>query len=64
MTYDTWKTTNPDDESLGEPPPCERGWPAFYHPRYPSGDCTICGALCTEDCKHPLAIGEWAPKEG
>lgn len=52
---------DPADEFLGpEPPPCERGYPGrvHMHPRFPSGDCTECGALCTEGCKHPLATGE------
>jgi hypothetical protein len=43
-----------------EPPPCKLGYYyASNHPRFPSGDCSICGALCTEGCKHPLAVGEW-----
>lgn len=65
MNYDNWKTTNPEDEWLGpEPPPCERGYkPIHNHPRWPSGDCIICGALCTQSCKHPLAVGEWKPYE-
>lgn len=47
------------------PPPCERGYAhSHLHPRFPSGDCVVCGALCTEGCKHELAIGEWAPEEG
>jgi hypothetical protein len=49
------------------PPPCERGYPqgqGHLHPRFPSGDCGICGALCTEGCKHELAVGEYAPREG
>jgi hypothetical protein len=40
-----------------EPPPCERPFQRgeiHKHPRYPSGDCVNCGAMCTEDCKHPL----------
>ena len=63
MGYDTWKATNPADEFLGpEPPPCQRNYPRgpYEHPRYPSGDCSVCGALCTQGCKHPLAVGEWA----
>jgi hypothetical protein len=35
-------------------PPCERAYPqgeGHRHPRFPSGDCVICGALCTEGCK-------------
>jgi len=57
MSYDTWRTTNPADEFLGpEPPPCERGYAQSHqHPRFPSGDCVVCGALCTEGCKHELA---------
>ena len=38
-----------------KPPPCEQPYaPGFghQHPRFPSGDCVICGALCTEGCKH------------
>jgi hypothetical protein len=47
-------------ETAGEgPPPCELSYVGhlYDHPRYPSGDCVVCGALCTEDCKHPLYIG-------
>lgn len=36
-------------------PPCERPFPfggTRQHPRFPSGDCVVCGALCTEGCKH------------
>lgn len=60
-----WDEPAAEDEG-GEPPPCERGYPLgqqHLHPRFPSGDCVICGALCTEGCKHELAIGEWAPRE-
>lgn len=68
MTYDHWKTTNPEDEFLGpEPPPCERGYPVgsiHKHPRYPSGHCVECGAEAHEGCKHELAVGEFEPKEG
>lgn len=49
------------------PPPCELPYPRFEqhrHPRFPSGDCVVCGALCTEGCKHELAVGEYAPREG
>lgn len=56
MTYDHWKTTNLADERLGpQPPPCERHYGPGHthlHPRFPSGDCTECGAFCTEACKH------------
>ena len=31
-------------------PPCER-YP-YQQTRFPSGDCVVCGALCTEGCKH------------
>lgn len=54
---------SPAEKELG-PPPCEQPVKhAFQHPRFPSGDCVICGALCTEGCKHELAVGEWAPRE-
>jgi len=55
---------DPADEFNGtEPPPCEWNYDAgriHQHPRWPSGDCTECGALANEKCKHPLAVGEWA----
>jgi hypothetical protein len=52
VTYDTWKTTNPDDEFLGpEPLPCERGYAdPRRHPRYPSGHCVECGAQPNQSC--------------
>lgn len=54
MTYDNWKTTNPDDERLGlEPPPCERPVPRFQqhmHPRFPSGYCVVCAAEAHQGC--------------
>jgi hypothetical protein len=36
------------------PPPCELSYAdrVHDHPRFPSGDCVVCGALCTEICKH------------
>jgi hypothetical protein len=59
MTYDTWKATDSADDLLGpEPPPCELYYPPerqHQHPRYPSGDCVKCGALCTEGCQYPTA---------
>lgn len=39
------------------PPPCERSGgftPPSRHPRFPSGDCVVCGALCTQRCQHEL----------
>ncbi len=53
-TYDDWKTTDPNDRFLGpEPPPCEQSYRHEWdHPRFPSGDCRVCGAMCTEGCKH------------
>lgn len=41
-------------EDRPAPPPCERSYAGHVHdhPRFPSGDCTACGALCTEGCKH------------
>ena len=71
MTYDQWKTRCPEDEFSGDefsenmPPPCELPYAGrmWAHPRYPSGDCVECGALCTESCKHKLAVGEWEPEE-
>jgi hypothetical protein len=55
MNYDNWKTTNPDDETLGpEPPPCQRPVEAggvHKHPRYPSGYCVVCGALPEQGCQ-------------
>jgi hypothetical protein len=67
MTYDHWKTTNPADDELGpEPPPCERSYAGRtnQHPRFPSGYCVECGAEAHEGCKDPLAVGEYAPREG
>lgn len=56
MTYDTWKTTNPNDKFLGpEPPPCELPWPKGrpeLHCRYPSGHCVVCGAEPHQSCQH------------
>lgn len=55
------------DDIEQEPPPCERGYPlggAQQHPRFPSGYCVICGAEAHEGCKHELAVGDFAPKEG
>ena len=48
MSYDSWKTRNPDDETLGpEPPPCyEQG-----SERRRVGICDICGAGNFEVCK-------------
>ena len=46
MTYDTWKTTNPDDEFLGPDPddlPC--CWEKF------SGICMRCGAGPDDECE-------------
>jgi hypothetical protein len=55
---------DPIEEAGTEPPPCERRFERLnQHPRFPSGDCMICGALCTESCKHELAVGEWQPEE-
>jgi len=53
-------------ETAPKPPPCEISYAGriHQHPRFPSGDCVICGALCTEGCKHALAVGEYAPREG
>ena len=57
---------DPIEEAGPEPPPCERSYAGrlHEHPRFPSGDCVECGALCTEGCKHILAVGEWEPIEG
>ena len=47
----------PDEQLKHEPPPCERPFQRgeiHKHPRYPSGDCVNCGAMCTEGCKHEL----------
>ncbi len=43
MTYDTWKTTNPNDEHMDEDRPCM--WEAF------SGVCMICGAGIDDECE-------------
>jgi hypothetical protein len=67
MTYDEWKTTNPADAELGPAaPPCHQNYAGrlHLHPRWPSGDCLLCGALCTETCKHPLAAGESEDMDG
>jgi hypothetical protein len=65
---DAWGwSRDPIEESGTPPPPCELPYPrgqTHLHPRFPSGDCVVCGALCTEGCKHVLAVGEWAPAEG
>ena len=52
---------DPIEEAGTPPPPCELSYAGrvHQHPRFPSGDCVICGALCTEGCKHVLAVGEW-----
>jgi hypothetical protein len=42
MTYDNWKTTNPDDERLEDELPC--CWEKF------SGICMICGAGPDDPC--------------
>jgi hypothetical protein len=42
MTYDTWKTTNPEDEQIGDPP-CK-------HETF-SGVCMVCGAGPDEECE-------------
>jgi hypothetical protein len=57
---------DPIEEAGSEPPTCELNYAPHlhHHPRYPSGDCVICGALYTEGCKHWLAVGEWTPLEG
>jgi hypothetical protein len=48
--------------SLYSVPPCERPYSASHlHPRFPSGDCVACGALCTQGCKHPNAEPEREP---
>lgn len=35
-------------------PPCEHSFRGrlHHHPRWPSGDCVVCGALATEDCQY------------
>lgn len=33
-------------------------------PAFRVGYCVECGAEAHEGCKDPLAVGEWAPKEG
>lgn len=43
MSYDTWKTTNPDDERMGEDRPCK--WEKF------SGICMVCGAGPNDECE-------------
>jgi hypothetical protein len=45
---------DPIEEAGPEPPPCEWNYAGkrWQHPRYPSGDCVVCGALNTEGCKH------------
>ncbi len=56
MTFDSWKATNPDDETLGpEPPPCMRPTKpgeAYKHARYPSGWCVACGAAPEQGCRY------------
>ena len=43
MTYDTWKTTNPDDENRDGELPCD--WEKF------SGVCLVCGAGIDDECE-------------
>jgi len=45
MTYDTWKTTNPEDEQPDNDP----GKPPCKHETY-SGVCMVCGAGLGEPC--------------
>jgi len=55
---------DPIEEAGPEAPPCQLGYArSNQHPRFPSGDCVICGALCTEGCKHVLAVSEYAEDE-
>ena len=57
MTFDSAAGCAVSDQLNHEPPPCERPFQRgeiHKHPRYPSGDCVNCGALCTEGCKHEL----------
>ena len=56
---------DPIEEAGPEPPPCQLGYGGHSHdhPRFPSGDCVVCGALCTEGCKHVLAVGEYAENQ-
>lgn len=66
-------TRDPIEEAGTPPPPCERHFipgRTYEHPRFPSGDCIVCGALCTEGCKHPdyagweyEQTGEWPRDE-
>ena len=42
MIYDTWKTTNPEDEQIDDDPPCK-------HETF-SGVCMVCGAGPDEEC--------------
>ena len=61
MTYDTRKSTEPEDVGPHKAlPPCELSYAGHIYdsPRFPSGDCVVCGALCTEGCRHPLATGD------
>jgi hypothetical protein len=41
--YDSWKTTNPEDERMDEDPPCN--WEKF------SGICMVCGAGPDDECE-------------
>jgi hypothetical protein len=48
MTYDTWKTTNPDDERLGEP----------------VAECDCCGKMRPlARCWAPVGVETWACDE-
>jgi hypothetical protein len=45
---------DPIEEAGPGPPPCEWNYARrqWQHPRFPSGDCIVCGALNTESCKY------------
>ncbi len=45
---------DPIEESGPEPPPCEWSYRGrlHLHPRYPSGDCTVCGATAIQGCQY------------
>lgn len=47
-------TPVPADEFFA--PPCEHSFRGrlHHHPRWPSGDCRVCGALATEDCQYEV----------
>jgi hypothetical protein len=59
------RIADPIEEAGPEPPPCQLNYAhaPLRHPRYPSGNCVVCGARCTDGCKYHFAVGEYAEIE-